>query len=120
MKITKPKIYDKAWGHEQWIVNNEKYCGKILTLKEGYRCSIHRHQLKTETFFVLSGRIKLELENEDGVMEESVLKPNDTVTIEPGRRHRFTGLRVGGSRILEVSTQHFEYDSYRDTESGKV
>lgn len=25
-------IVAKGWGHEQWICNNEKYCGKILFL----------------------------------------------------------------------------------------
>ena len=26
---------EKVWGHEEWIVNNELYCGKKLFVKKG-------------------------------------------------------------------------------------
>ena len=35
--------------------------------------------------------------------------------IRPGTNHRFYGLK--DSKILEISTQHFEEDSYRESES---
>ena len=47
-------IVDKVWGREEWIVNNEKYCGKKLILKKGYSCSMHHHKIKDETFYILS------------------------------------------------------------------
>ena len=30
----KGEIHEKAWGHELWIINNEKYCGKLLVFKK--------------------------------------------------------------------------------------
>jgi quercetin dioxygenase-like cupin family protein len=105
-------VYPKVWGEEHWIVN-EKYCGKKLVLKAGYRCSIHYHKVKDETFYVIAGRILLEL---DGAAR--VLEPGDKVHVGIGQKHRFTGLE--NSEMIEFSTHHEEEDSYRDSESGKI
>ncbi|MFW5870846.1 MAG: cupin domain-containing protein [Candidatus Sumerlaeota bacterium] len=105
-------VYPKAWGEEHWIVNN-LYCGKKLVLKKGYRCSIHYHKLKDETFYVIAGRILLELDD-----EARVLEPGDKVHVAIGQKHRFTGLER--SEMIEFSTHHEEEDSYRDSQSGKI
>jgi len=112
MQITKPEIHEKAWGSEEWIVNRE-YCGKIMNLKKGFRCSIHYHKIKDETFFFLSGRVLLELGD-----ERRIMRSGEVVVIEPGVKHRFTGLE--DSQIIEFSKHHEEEDSYRDVESGEV
>ena len=105
MEITQPLAVKKVWGREEIIVNNEKYCGKILVLNRGYRCSIHRHP-KDETFYVQSGEVYLELENNQGNMESAILLPNSVVHISPGRWHRFSGLE--NSVIFEFSTPDTE------------
>ena len=28
------EIHPKGWGYEKWIVNTDKYCGKILFFEE--------------------------------------------------------------------------------------
>jgi hypothetical protein len=43
---------DKGWGREVWIANGKLYCGKILEIKKGKRCSLHYHKLKTESFYL--------------------------------------------------------------------
>ena len=53
------KMVPKGWGFEKWIVNNEEYCGKLLYLVKGKKCSWHYHVLKDEVFYVQSGRILL-------------------------------------------------------------
>jgi len=45
---------------------------------------------------------------------ELVLLPGDSYTIKPMVGHRFTS-RTDTSECFEVSTQHFESDSYRCT-----
>ena len=107
-------IEKKIWGEEYWIVNNQDYCGKLLVLNQQYRCSIHHHNIKKETFLVISGKVLLEVGNESFIME-----PGMSMTITPYTKHRFTGLDKV-SEIIEFSSQHFETDSYRDEESGKV
>ena len=44
------KFVPKGWGHEKWIVNNEKYCGKLLFFEKGKRCSWHYHKEKKKHF----------------------------------------------------------------------
>ena len=106
------KVHEKVWGKELWICNTPLYCGKILYLKKGFRCSIHHHFYKDEHFYLLSGRIYLEIGGEKYTMEVG-----DAIHVPPGLKHRFTGIL--NSEILEVSTQHFEDDSYRTTQSER-
>ena len=107
------KKVKKVWGYEIWMVNSEKYCGKILNLKKGYRCSLHQHFIKDETFYILEGKVLMQI-----VDVIKTMNVNESVHIPPRTIHRFTGLE--DSKIIEISTQHFEEDSYRLTESGKV
>lgn len=112
MRDDEIEIHPKVWGEEHWIVN-ASYCGKKLVLREGYRCSVHYHQVKDEVFYVLSGRVLMEV---DGAPR--VLQPGMKQHIRPGEKHRFTGLEE--SEIIEFSTHHLEEDSYRDEPSGRV
>lgn len=107
------KTVEKVWGQEFWLCNNSHYCSKILRLREGYQCSLHFHKLKTETFLVLSGHVKLEVPD-----VTVTLLPGDRYNIHPGMEHRFTGLT--DALILEVSSMHLDSDSYRLEESRKV
>ena len=111
-KMTQHKEVEKVWGKEIWIVNRD-YCGKKLVLNKGFRCSMHYHKSKDETFYVIKGRVLIEI----GKKRQFML-PGDSVWIPPGAKHRFTGLE--NSEIIEFSTHHEDSDSYRETESGKV
>jgi len=108
---------EKVWGHEEWIVNNHKYCGKKLVLKAGHRCSMHQHVVKDETFYILSGKVLLETDYKE-VKEAKLMTPGDVIHIEIGMWHRFTG--IVDSEIMEFSTFHMEEDSVRKELSGKV
>ncbi len=110
--ITNYKEIKKEWGKEQWIVNRD-YCGKRLILNKGYRCSMHYHKNKDETFYILKGKVLMEIENKKHIMIQG-----DSILITPNAKHRFTGLE--DSEIMEFSTHHEDSDSYRDELSGKV
>ena len=107
------EIHPKGWGYEKWIVNNELYCGKLLFFKENKKCSFHFHKIKTETFYLQSGLIKVLHSLGDNISqaEEVVLKPGDSFHIPVGLRHQMLALE--NSELFEFSTQHFEEDSYR-------
>ena len=111
------KYVEKVWGHEEWIVNKQEYCGKKLVLKKGYRCSMHQHQIKDETFYILQGKVLFETEF-NNKKESKLLTPGDVMHIEIGMWHRFTG--IVDSQIIEFSTFHMDEDSYRKESSGKV
>ena len=107
------KKVNKVWGKEEWIVNNKHYCFKKLYLKKGFRCSLHSHKKKDETFVIHEGSVQMEHEGNIYNMSEGEL-----IRIRPEEEHRFTG--ITDAIIHEISTQHIESDSYRKTKSGKV
>ena len=106
------KTVPKVWGEELWIVN-KNYCGKLLILNKGFRCSLHYHKNKDETFYINKGRVLMELNG-----QKYVMWPGDVQEIKPGDKHRFTGLE--DSEIIEFSTHHQDSDSIREELSGKV
>lgn len=108
--MEKLKIINKIWGQEVWIENDQDYCIKELHLTKGAKCSYHYHKKKKETFFIAAGLVELVLES-----ITHKLKPGQFVTVEREQKHSFKGLEK--SLLIECSTQHFEDDSYRLTES---
>ena len=111
-EILKPIKIDKGWGYELWIVNNEKYCGKILKFNDNTKFSMHYHLKKDETWFVKSGKFIfrwVDTKNADIIEQE--LTENDTIRIPMGLPHQLE--TIAGGAIIEISTQHFEEDSYR-------
>lgn len=132
-EVHQPVYYPKGWGRELWVANNELYCQKYLIVHKGKRCSIHYHKLKDETFHILSGHLQLDLYGEisdlddlahytDSTRTRLVLNPGDVIRIKPLTPHQFYGLT--DCAFTEISTQHFETDSYRvqrgDTLEGHI
>jgi len=112
--ITAPKIVTKVWGYEMWIHNDEDYCGKLLVFnKAGDKFSMHYHMKKKETWFVQSGSFLFKwIDVENGRIESSTMVNGDSVLIERGLPHQLIALE-DNSTIFEVSTEHFDDDSYR-------
>ena len=108
----KLEVHPKIWGEELWITNNSKYCGKILRFKEGACFSMHYHIIKEETWLVSKGKLLFDyfdLEKAEKLQKELV--EGDVVHLKPCIPHKLTALEE--SDVLEVSTQHFNEDSYR-------
>lgn len=107
------KIVPKGWGHEKWIVNSEKYCGKLLYFIKGKRCSWHYHKIKDETFYLHSGKIWLWHGWDDDLAkaEIRIMEPGDSFHIPVGLKHQMIALE--DSELFEFSSEHFEDDSYR-------
>ena len=103
---------EKVWGEEEWIVNRS-YCGKVLRLKAGYVCSLHYHNNKDETFYVLDGRVRFQLNKR--VME---LGAGESLHVPPAAVHSFAGITA--ATIIEFSTFHDEADVVRLTESERI
>jgi len=103
----------KVWGGERWMVNREEYCGKLLFVRKNYKVSYHCHKIKHETFVILKGMVYMHLGDEEFIMEEG-----DAVEVPQNVYHSFTG--ITDATILEISTQHFEDDSYRKNKSRKL
>lgn len=99
--------FDEVGLVEAWICNevNAGYCGKYLFLFDGQTCPMHRHRIKSETFFITKGTVEVCL---DGEMR--TLREGDTLFIEPWTPHSMTG--SGPALILEISTPCLVDDNY--------
>lgn len=114
MNISKPKKVQKSWGYELWIHNDEEYCGKLLVFPEGgMGFSMHYHIKKKETWYVQEGAFKFQwIDTHTAEPHSQTIIAGQTVVIERGQPHKLTA-QVDGSIIFEVSTEHFDDDSYR-------
>jgi quercetin dioxygenase-like cupin family protein len=112
--IKKPKKVEKLWGYELWIHNDSQYCGKLLVFtNQGNHFSMHYHMIKNETWYVQEGAFEFHwIDTENGKLNKKIIVPGDVVYIEKGKPHQLTALE-NNSIVFEVSTEHFDYDSYR-------
>jgi mannose-6-phosphate isomerase len=98
---------EKPWGYELIWALTDVYCGKVLFVKAGASLSLQFHKEKDESWYVQSGRAKLELGNVgQAVLDEEVIGPGTAFHYEPGTVHRVTA--VEDTTILEVSTPHLD------------
>jgi mannose-6-phosphate isomerase len=102
LSTSAPRRVVKPWGHELIWALTDRYCGKILVIEAGKRLSLQRHEVKDESIHVLSGRLRLSLEDGDGLVQVRELAPGEGCHIPVGRLHRYEAIeRV---ELLEVST----------------
>ena len=114
VKIQHPKKVEKKWGYELWIHNDADYCGKLLVFtKSGNKFSMHYHMIKDETWYVQNGAFQFDwIDTENGERCYTQIQEGDVIEIKKGLPHQLTALTEEAT-IFEVSTQHFDEDSYR-------
>lgn len=84
---------------------NREYCKKLIIVLPGQKHPMHFHKIKEETFNVLYGDVKFNL---NGKVVEG--KAGDIITVERGVLHDFSS--QGGCVFEEISTTHVPGDSY--------
>ena len=113
MTSSEIKIVPKGWGYEKWIVNTEEYCGKLLHIVKGKKCSWHYHKLKDETFYLQRGQLLVRYSDDDDFENSKtlIMMEGDKFHVYRGLRHQMLALQ--DSDLFEFSTQHFDSDSNR-------
>ena len=105
--------HEKAWGYELWITNNELYCGKLLVFQKDKEFSMHYHLLKDEAWYISKGKFEYKyIDTEEADEHCIIVNEGDCIHLLPGQPHQMKALTKGAT-IFEVSTQHFNADSYR-------
>ncbi len=119
METRTVNIDSRAWGDEIHIANNEekKYCGKLLGLKEGYRCSIHRHE-KDESLYLVKGVVYFEMGKDPENLDSQIIYPGTVIDVFDNIWHRFSGLE--NSIFVEVSTPDEKSERYQGKLGGKI
>ena len=113
------KVVSKPWGKEVWLELNEKYCYKRIYINSGTRTSFQYHVNKLETNYIIEGNAEVWLENDEGVIEKTVMNKDDFFTVVPPRKHRVIALT--DLILQEVSTPEVD-DVIRiedDTDRGQ-
>ena len=88
------------------------YCGKLLKFKKGCKFSMHYQLIKDETWYVNEGEfIYRWIDTETAETKIVALNKGDVVRQRVGQPHQLEALTDGV--VFEVSTQHFNEDSYR-------
>jgi mannose-6-phosphate isomerase-like protein (cupin superfamily) len=102
-----PRRVEKPWGWELIWAHAEAYVGKVLFVRAGHSLSLQFHHEKDESWYVESGRAKLELgESGDPVLNTEIIQAGACFRFRPGTVHRVTALE--DTTILEVSTPQLD------------
>jgi mannose-6-phosphate isomerase len=98
---------EKPWGWELIWAQTEEYVGKVLFVKAGESLSLQFHREKVESWYVQSGRAKLELgEAGETLLNEEIVAAPAFFHFPPGTVHRVSA--VEDTTIIEVSTPHLD------------
>lgn len=102
-----PRRVEKPWGWELIWAHTEAYVGKLLFVRAGQSLSLQFHREKDESWYVESGRAKLELgESGDAVLKQEIVSAGACFHYRPGTVHRVTALE--DTTIIEVSTPQLD------------
>jgi mannose-6-phosphate isomerase-like protein (cupin superfamily) len=102
-----PRRVEKPWGWELIWAHAEAYVGKVLFVRAGESLSLQFHREKDESWYVESGRAKLELgDTGNAVLNTEVVAAGACFHFSPGTVHRVTALE--DTTILEVSTPQLD------------
>lgn len=103
---------DKGWGHEDIWVSNEKYCSKFLHFKKGAKFSMHFHDEKQESWYVISGAFTVFwIDTADASISSTSLTKGDVWHNNRLQPHQLYCEEEGV--ILEVSTPDSIEDNFR-------
>lgn len=101
-----PRRVEKPWGHEVIWAHTDRYVGKTLVIETGKRLSLQKHEVKDESILVVSGRLRLWLEDDAGEVRIEELGPGAARHVATGRIHRYEA--VSRCELMEVSTPELD------------
>ena len=105
------KVVNKPWGKEVWINYREGenigdetklYVMKKLYIVKGTKTSFQYHQKKSETNFLVKGKVEAWFESRPGYIEKKILSAGSIWSIPPNTKHRIITLE--DVTLLEAST----------------
>ena len=105
------KVVVKPWGKEVWINYREgekigdiekSYVMKKLYIAKNTRTSFQYHIKKTETNFLVKGKVEAWFESKPGYIEKKILSAGSIWSIPPNTKHRIITLE--DVILLEAST----------------
>lgn len=115
-------MISKQWGFEKIIINNDKYCGKLLYLVKNKHTSLHYHKIKDETLYVHSGKLKIycseKINDVKKIMLSSSINPFENmnqITLNAGDAIRIFPMHVHQIYAVE-DTKLYEFSNAYDVD----
>ncbi len=111
-------IQGKVWGKTQLIFRNGNAELHRIEANSGGYCSKHKHEHKYNKFFVESGKLQVDVwQNDYDLIDTTVLGAGESTTVPPGCYHMFTALE--DSVVYEIYWVELEgADIVRDNVGG--
>ena len=100
----------KIWGQTELVHKNGVLEFHRIEFKAGAKCSEHKHKFKWNGFFVESGKMLVRVwqDDQEGLVDETILLPGDFMQVKPGKVHQFEGLEDGVA--FELYWAEFNHD----------
>jgi mannose-6-phosphate isomerase-like protein (cupin superfamily) len=81
-----------VWGKTAKIFATSTFELHRLVVKQGHRCSRHRHLTKFNGFYVEMGTIMVTVWQKTGTVDVTMLDQFESMVIPPGVDHMFEGI----------------------------
>ncbi|KKL08766.1 hypothetical protein LCGC14_2572590 [marine sediment metagenome] len=108
----------KVWGETTCIHIGTMSETHYIEFKKGGFSSEHLHERKTNSFYVISGKLQISVWPEgDDLEDKTILEAGQETTIPVGVKHKFEGL-TDGSAIEVYEFRHPGADIKRFTQGG--
>ena len=96
----------KPWGGEELLAHTDLYALKKISVKAGTRASLQYHERKSESLYLQSGKMQIEVGDSADSLVAADLNPGDIIDLPKGRVHRVTAIE--DSVLIEVSTPELD------------
>lgn len=102
LKNWEKPVTQRNWGEYKILDSGSHWKVKELTFNTGKSLSDQRHFIRSEHWHVVTGKIRMELEYENGDKLTKVYGEGDSIDIPPFTWHRATNIGDWPARIIEV------------------
>ncbi len=116
--LERPRRVEKPWGYELIWAETSDYVGKILHVKAGEALSLQYHEIKDETFYLLSGRMLFQAGPSVDALVDYQMQAGERVRVTTGTIHRM--IAQTDVDILEASTPHLDDVIRLDDRYGRM
>ena len=110
-------LQGKVWGETTEFFRNALVSAHHITIKKGGFCSKHRHAHKYNLFYVISGKLRVQIWRDEQTVDETIVAAGQSTAVSPGFFHKFWALEE--TEAIEVYQVFLEDpDIERETEGG--
>lgn len=105
----------KVWGENILVFINDNIQINQIYIVRGGQCSKHKHNNKNNIFYVQKGLLRIEVWQDNGLIDITMLSDGQKAVIESGKYHRFTALQETSALEIYITKNIEENDIDRET-----